>query len=140
MRTKFPDKKRALSVIAASEKEMKYTLNLPVSEESAFNIIRNIYECFRMLGDALLISRGFASEDHAEQVTELQSIPVKTDRPVKLIDSLRKIRHNINYYGYIPSIAEAEDAISITKACYYQLLESIKKEIKMKVIRKFSHQ
>src|SRR3989338_8168081 len=110
MRTKFPDKKRALSVIAASEKEMKYTLNLPVSEESAFNIIRNIYECFRMLGDALLISRGFASEDHAEQVTELQSI------------------------------AEAEDAISITKACYYQLLESIKKEIKMKVIRKFSHQ
>src|SRR3989344_3697345 len=137
MRTKFPDKKRALSVIAASEKEMKYTLNLPVSEESAFNIIRNIYECFRMLGDALLISRGFASEDHAEQVTELQSIPVKTDRPVKLIDSLRKIRHNINYYGYIPSIAEAEDAISITKACYYQLLESIKKEIKMKVIRKF---
>ena len=62
--------------------------------------------------------------------TELQSIPVKTDRPVKLIDSLRKIRHNINYYGYIPSIAEAEDAISITKACYYQLLESIKKEIR----------
>lgn len=129
-RLKHFDKKNALSILNASERELKYTLRLEVNEESAFNIIRNIYECFRMLGDARLVSRGIASQDHIQQIQELETIPVKTDRPLKLIDTLRKIRHNINYYGYIPLINEAEDAISIANACFYQLLEAIRKELK----------
>ncbi|MEK6847269.1 MAG: hypothetical protein AABY16_03825, partial [Nanoarchaeota archaeon] len=60
-RIKHPDKKNALSIIQSAEKELKYTLTLPITEESAFNIIRNIYECFRMLGDAKLISKGIVS-------------------------------------------------------------------------------
>ncbi|MEN9626300.1 MAG: hypothetical protein RL557_628 [archaeon] len=129
IRTKHPDKKNALSILHAAEKELKYTLTLSITEESSFNVIRNIYECFRMLGDARLISKGFSSEDHIEQIRELESIPVKTKRPVVLIDTLRKLRHNINYYGYIPSQAEAEDAVSIAKACFYPLFEAIKKEL-----------
>ena len=96
IRIKHPDKKNALSILKAAEREMDYTLKLQISEESAFNIIRNIYECFRMLGDARLISKGFASQDHVEQIKELESVSVKTDRPVKLIDTLRRLRHNIN--------------------------------------------
>ncbi|MBI1972828.1 glutamate--tRNA ligase [Candidatus Woesearchaeota archaeon] len=130
MHIKHPDKKNALSIIEASEKELMYTLKLPVIDESAFNIIRNIYECFRMLGDARMISKGFVSQDHIEQIKELETIPVQTERPIKLINTLRRIRHNINYYGYIPTKAEAEDAISIAKACFYPLLEALKKELK----------
>jgi|SRR3989344_4572472 len=129
IRIKHPDKKNALSIITAAEQELNYTLTLPITNESAFNIIRNVYECFRMLGDAHLISRGFASEDHIEQIKELENIPAKTDRPIKLIDSLRRLRHNINYYGYAPSKIEAEDAISIAKACFYPILDVIKKEL-----------
>ena len=129
VRIKHPDKKNALSIINAAERELSFTLKLPVTEESAFNIIRNIYESFRMLGDARLVSKGLVSLDHVEQIKELETIQVKTERPIKLIDTLRKICHNINYYGYIPSKAEAEDAISIAKACFYQLLEFIKKEL-----------
>lgn len=128
-RIKRPDHKNALSIIIAAEREMKFTLNQSVSDESAFNIIRNIYECFRMLGDARLISKGIVSQDHVEQVRELESISVKTERPLKLIDTLRRLRHNINYYGYIPSKIEADDAISIAKACFFPLLDAIKKEL-----------
>lgn len=128
-RIKHLDKKNALSIIAAAESELKYTLTLSVSDESAFNIIRNVYECFRMLGDARLVSKGIASQDHIEQVKELEEIPVKTERPVRLVDTLRKLRHNINYYGYIPSKLEAEDALSLAKACFYPLLEALKKEL-----------
>lgn len=130
MRVKHPDRKNALSILQAAEREMKFTLGMPVTEESAFNIIRNIYESFRMLGDALLISKGRVSQDHVEQVRELEKINVKTARPIQLINSLRKLRHNINYYGYIPRKAEAEDAVSIANACFYPLLEAIKKELK----------
>lgn len=128
-RIKHPDKKNALSIVNAAERELSYTLQLRITEDSAFNIIRNIYECLRMLGDARLISKGIVSQDHVEQIKELESLPVKTERPLKLIDTLRRIRHNINYYGYIPSKAEAEDAISIAKACFFPLLEAIKKEL-----------
>jgi uncharacterized protein (UPF0332 family) len=128
-RIKRPDKKNALSIINAAQRELHYSLRLKINEESAFNIIRNIYECFRMLGDALLISKGIVSKDHIEQVKELQTVQVKTKRPIRLIDSLRRIRHNINYYGYIPSKAEAEDAVSIAKACFYPLLKAIKDEL-----------
>lgn len=127
-RIKRPDKKNALSIINAAERELKYTLGLPIDDESSFNIIRNIYECFRMLGDALLVSKGIISKDHIEQIKEIEKIQVKTDRPIRLIDTLRRIRHNINYYGYIPSKSEAEDAISIANACFYPLFNFIKEE------------
>ncbi len=128
-RIKHPDKKNAFSIINAAERELIYTLKLPITEESAFNIIRNIYECFRMLGDAKMVSKGIVSQDHIEQIKELEKIKAKTERPIRLIDALRRIRHNINYYGYIPSKLEAEDAISIAKACFYPLFEAIKKEL-----------
>ena len=127
-RIKHPDKKNAISIINAAEREMSFTLKQAVNDESAFNIIRNVYECFRMLGDALLISKGVVSQDHIEQIKELQKINAKTERPVWLVDSLRRLRHNINYYGYIPSKAEAEDAVSIAHACFYPLLQIIKKQ------------
>ena len=128
-RIKHFDKKNALSMITAAEREMQFTLKQIVTEESSFNIIRNIYECFRMLGDAKLISKGIVSKDHIDQIKELERINVETTRPIKLIDSLRKLRHNINYYGYLPNKSEAEDAISIAKSCFYQLLNAIKKDI-----------
>ena len=128
-RVKRPDTKNALSIINAAEREMSYTLKLSVNEESAFNIIRNIYECFRMLGDARLASKGIVSQDHVEQIKELETIQVKTERPIRLVDMLRRIRHNINYYGYIPSKIEAEYAISLAKSCFFPLLDAIKREI-----------
>ena len=128
-RIKHRDNKNALSIVNAAEREMQFTLKQTATEESAFNIIRNIYECFRMLGDALLVSKGIVSQDHVEQIKELEKIPVETIRPVKLIDSLRKLRHNINYYGYIPTKAEAKDAVSIAHACFYLLLKEIKRKL-----------
>ena len=52
MKEKHPDGKNAKSILEAAEKQMRYTLTLVISDESAFNIIRNVYECFRMMGDA----------------------------------------------------------------------------------------
>jgi hypothetical protein len=128
-RVKHPDKKNALSILNAAEREMQFTLKLEITDESAFNIIRNIYECFRMLGDARLVSKGISTIDHLAPIKEIESINVKTERPVQLIESLKRLRQNINYYGYIPTKAEAEDAISIAKACFNPLLKEIRKEL-----------
>lgn len=131
MRFKHHDKKNAESIIEASLKQMNYTLTLEIKDESAFNIIRNIYECFRMLGDAFLISQGKFSEDHLEQIKALENLNVKTTRPIKIVDSLRKMKHNINYYGYIPEKIEAEDAVNFAKNCFSPIFNEIKKLIKV---------
>ena len=127
---KHNDKKNAESIIEASMRQMKYTLTLEIKEESAFNIIRNIYECFRMLGDALLLHQGRFSEDHIEQIKALEGLEIKLKRPIKIVDSLRRMRHNINYYGYNPEKIEAEDAVDFAKSCFYPLFDEVKKIIK----------
>ncbi|MBU1203916.1 MAG: hypothetical protein KKG60_02510 [Nanoarchaeota archaeon] len=52
MRYKIPDRKNALNIIGAAKKEMGFTLSLRPTVDSGSTIVRNTYECFRMLGDA----------------------------------------------------------------------------------------
>lgn len=129
MRYKRPDKKNALSIVQAAERDMKFTLTLQVTEASSATIIRNIYESFRMLGDALLIHKGTVSEDHVAPIHELLNLSIRTKRPLYLVDNMRRLRHNINYYGYKPNKEEAEDAISLSKALFGPLVKTIKKII-----------
>ena len=129
IRYKVPDKKNALSIIEASKKDMNFTLTLKPTEEAGATIVRNIYECFRMLGDALLVAKGITSQDHIAPIQGLLKLKVNTSRPIYLIDNLRKLRHNINYYGYSPKLVEVEDIISLAKSCFEPLLEAVLKEI-----------
>ena len=130
IRFKHHDPKNAESILNASIKQMNYTLTLEITNDSSFNIIRNIYECFRMLGDVLLVSKGRVSEDHIEQIKALENLQVKLERPIKIVDNLRKMRHNINYYGYNPEKIEAEDAVNFSKSCFQPLAEAVRKNLK----------
>ena len=126
---KVPDRKNALSIIEASKRDMNFTLSLKPSEISGTTIVRNIYGSFRMLGGALLVAKGIKSDDHVTPVQELLKLKVTTSRPIYLIDNLRKLRHNINYYGYSPKLIEVEDVISLAKSCYDPLLHAALKEV-----------
>lgn len=129
IRYKRPDNKNAVSIIEAAKKEMHFTLSIQVSEESASTIVRNIYECFRMLGDALLVSKGTPSQDHVKCIKALMSLTIKSPRPIGVLDNLRILRHNINYYGYRPNVGEVKDAISIAQALFKPLYEVIRESI-----------
>ena len=130
IRHKRPDRKNALSIIDAAERDMKFTLSIDITEDSGSTIARNIYECFRMLGDAILVSKGIESKDHLAPIKEIISINVKTDRSLNLIDNLRRLRHNINYYGYTPTIYAVNDAISIANSIFKPLLVAIRSMLK----------
>src|SRR3989344_2994334 len=121
MRYKRPDKKNALSLVEASKREMDFALSLEINERSGSTIIRNIYESFRMLGDALLVNQGIESKDHVESINALLKLSVDTSRPINIINNLRILRHNINYYGYKPKPEEVMDVISIAKSCFLPL-------------------
>ena len=129
MRYKKPDPKNALSIIESSKRTMDFTLNLEVNDKSGITIIRNIYECFRMLGDALLMIKGTISEDHIMPIKEISKIKIESSRPISSVENLRILRHNVNYYGYIPNIIEVQDAKSLAESCFYKSYELIKKQL-----------
>lgn len=129
MRIKRPDQKNAQDILREAERQMAFTLTLSPTEDSAFAIVRNIYECFRMLGDALLVARGVDAVDHVEPINALIALPVETKRPLHTLDNLRRLRRNINYYGYHPNIAEARDALDIAHACFRPLLQKVREEV-----------
>ncbi len=120
---------KAASIIDAAERDMNFTLSLSKSPESSPTIIRNIYESFRMLGDALLVYRGIKHDNHIMQIKELVNLPVNAKRPIQILENLRTLRHNINYNGYKPTTAELEDALDISKELFDPLLKEIKKRI-----------
>jgi len=121
IRYKKPDKNKALSLIKSAKSDFAFTLTLSISDNSANTIIRNIYESFRMIGEALLISKGIQSEDHVLPIKELIDLNIKTSRPLGFLDQLRKIRRNINYYGYKSTKQEAEDILDFGKQ-YFDLI------------------
>ncbi len=129
IRYKRPDSKNALSILNSVKIDMEFTLSLKLDKKSSSTIVRNIYECFRMLGDAILISKGIESTDHIRPIVELTNLKVKTSRPINVINNIRVLRHNINYYGYSPTIIEARDVISIANSCFKPLLSEVSKII-----------
>ena len=130
MRYKRPDRKNAISILEASVRDMKYTESLEVSEQSGPTIVRNTYECFRMIGDSLLVAKGIESEDHITSINELIKLKINTDRPISLLDNLRRLRHNINYYGYRPSLDEVKEVKAIAKCLFDAIKNEVFKKIK----------
>lgn len=131
IRYKQPDHKDALSLVESAKNEMKFTMSMEINEHSAATIGRNIYECFRMLGDALLTSRGKIIQDHAEQVKSLTELKIKVSRPLGALENLRILRHSINYYGYRPNTEEVRDAVSLAQALFEPICAEVFRQIKL---------
>ncbi|MBU0906796.1 MAG: hypothetical protein KKD18_07035 [Nanoarchaeota archaeon] len=131
-RYKRPDRKNAMSILEAAKGEMNYTLSLDVKESAGPTIVRNIYEAFRMLGDAILVSKGIISQDHLLPLQELSKLKISTPRPINLIETLRILRHNVNYYGYKPKLTEVEDVIDFAKSVFNEASEEVRKQIESK--------
>ena len=130
MNNKVPDKKNAQSILESSKREMNFTLTMKITEESGSTIIRNIYECFRKLGDALLTSKGVRTHDHLEPLKEIMNLKIKTSRPLGVIENLRQLRHNINYYGYLPNLAEVAYAVEIAESLFNAVYREVSGLIK----------
>ena len=129
IRHKRGDAKRALSLVEAAKKDMNFTVELPVSEDSASTIVRNVYECFRMLGEALLVNEGKVVLDHKLAIDRVISLPVGTSRPLGALENLRRMRHRINYYGYIATVDEAKYALSLAECCFDAVYDFVKKTL-----------
>ena len=126
MRARSPDRAKARSLVQASEMEMRYLDGLQPTIPAASTIVRGIYENFRRLGEALLVAEG-KGYSHEECIAVLISLQVKAERPIQVLDTLRRLRADINYEGYSPSEADLQDVLSIKKTFWERILNEVKK-------------
>lgn len=132
IRKRVPDKFKAQSMIAAAETEIKFTKTIEPTKESSSTIVRNVYEAFRMLGDALLLIHGKEAsglDHHVEMINELFTLKADTKRPIQVILNLKTLRNKVNYQGYMPTVEEAKDALSIIDACFQPIVNKVKEEV-----------
>ena len=133
IRNRVPDPKKARSLVAAAIADMAFIRTIPPTLAASTTIIRSVYENFRMLGEALLTSEGKEAtglDHHTEMIDHLIGLRIVTERPLLLLNELRRIRNNINYNGYIPTKLELDSVLSFTDALWTPLLEEVKRLIK----------
>lgn len=132
IRIRIPDKIKAKSLIEATELEISFIKTIEPSKESGATIVRSVYENFRRLGETLMCIKGKESVgqgQHSDHINELFILKIKTERPIRVLENLKKLRMDINYEGYIPNMEEVKDAISIAETFFKPILEEIKKEL-----------
>ncbi len=132
IRLRTPDKAKAKSMVFAAELDMDFISGLPVTIKSAQSIIRGIYENFRILGDALLTAQGFKTsgiDHHTQMIDALIRLDIKTARPLVLLKELKKMRHQINYNGYVPTENDAKYVVELKATFWADVLSEVKKQI-----------
>ena len=133
LRQRVPDPAKAKSLMQAAERDMKFVLALPVSLDSGQTIVSRIYENFRALGDAHLLLQGketYGEGHHREMIESLFDLNTNTERSIRVLINLKNLRKNVNYNGYIPTIAEIEDSRDIAKQLFKALIAAIKTRFK----------
>ena len=105
LRRRSPDKARIRSMLEAAKRTSEYVCRLEINEESAAVVFRELYECLRQIGDALLWRSGWEPLKHTASIEALKEEVGYVD--YEKLDRLRIIRNNANYRGYSVSVQNA---------------------------------
>jgi hypothetical protein len=130
MKSRVPDRRLALAMLEMAEVEMAYALGQERTEEAAMTLFRAIYESFRAVGNALLVNRGIESDDHVSQIDEVIALGIPTERPLVLLQEYRTTRHDLNYHGIKPTMAQFMDFMDFADRCWKPVLREAKKKVK----------
>jgi len=123
-----PDKAKARSLLAAATQDIRTAKELSVHEHTARTIVRNVYEAFRMLGEARLALAGIKSADHDTQIQEILRLDIATSPPLRTLEHLKQLRHAINYKGYQPDPEEVKEALLLAQKVFSQCHSTITQE------------
>jgi len=129
IRKRSPDKARARSLMAASEKTMRNVLKMQVSDETATIIFRETYESIRQLGDARWWLLGYETNDHEASMEILKEERITHSARLEKLGRFRTIRNKANYLGEDIPKAVAEEILQFWNECGKEILGKLKKEV-----------
>ncbi|MBI4145688.1 hypothetical protein HY493_05815 [Candidatus Woesearchaeota archaeon] len=99
-----------------AEQQMKYIIQLPLTDESATLVFEQVYDALRECTDALLALQGFKSYSHVASITFLERYPSVMQADLATFDNAREKRNLAKYYGTPLTPAETKDLLAFYAA------------------------
>lgn len=116
-------------MIASAEVTAKVAQSVPLTDESATLIFREVYESVRQLGDAEWWLRGFEPMTHDVSLDVLKDITVTNKLGLNHLSRFKGIRHDINYRGFRATVEQAKEIVEFWNSCGKELLAQVKERV-----------
>lgn len=130
LRRRQIDKHRILSMLGSAKTSANFVISLPLNDDSATIIFREIYESIRQIGDAMWWSLGFEPiGSHDTSMKILLEMDIKQKVKLNNLDWFRRTRNNANYRGYRVSIEQTKEIKGFWRACSEDLIRLIKNSV-----------
>ena len=104
-----PDIALSKALVAMSSRQLSFVSSLPITSESASQILTNHYEALREICEAICARDGYKVYSH-EAFTSYLKEKLNEEAISYTFDRLRRLRNGVNYYGENVSKEEAEAA------------------------------
>jgi len=133
LRKRQIDIPRINSLLDSARSNAVVMLKIPLNEDSATPIFKELYESIRQIGDARWWSLGYEPVvSHEVSMEILMEMKVRESIKLNRLDNFRKIRNSASYRGYKVSVGQAKEIIDFWKSCAEELIADIQKTIKKK--------
>src|SRR3989344_5311157 len=126
LRARQKDSEKIRSMLSSAEVNIKVTKTIPLSEDSATLIFREVYESIRQLGDAYWWTLGYEPSNHEISMDILKELSIKESVKLNYLSRFKQIRHDANYKGFRVTTAQAKEIIEFWDSCSKDIIEIIK--------------
>ncbi len=128
LRKREIDKERIKSIINSAQINASVILKIPLNDDSASIIYRELYESIRQLGDALLWKNGYEPLNHEVSMDVLKGLDIKNKILLNHLKRFKAIRNDINYRGFRASPTQAKEITDFWKKCNSEIIIIIQKD------------
>lgn len=132
LRQREPDIEKIKSILNSAKSTVIVTKKIPLTEESATVIFRELYEAIRQLGDAKWWLMGYEPNSHEVSLESLTGLDIKEKLKLNYLDRFRRIRNDVNYRGFRATSSQAKEILDFWNACSEDIIKIIEDEIKQK--------
>ncbi len=128
LRKRTIDTQRLNSLLSSAKDNSDYASSLEINEKSSTAIFKELYDCFRQLGDAKLLLLGYESQGKGSHEVSIEAIQEeKVDfLAFNNLDRFRRLRNDANYKGYKATVADAQDISNVWKNCGNKLINLLR--------------
>lgn len=129
LRVRQLDRERVKSLIKSAKTNAEVIKKIPLDEDSATVIFREIYESVRQLGDAQWWLLGYEPSNHEISLDILKEIDIKEKVKLNFLSRFKQIRHDANYKGFRISASQAREIIDFWDKCGKDIINVLSKQL-----------
>ena len=128
LRPRSPDKEKIKSLLESIGINVKVTKAIPLTEDSATVVFREMYESVRQLGDAKWWLLGYEPKYHETSIDILKEMNIRERFRLNFLVRFKKIRHDANYRGFRVLAYQAQEILDFWERCGKEILQILIKE------------